>query len=141
VAGARTARGGVVPDATADVTAARLEAAVELYRGPLLDGFEAEWAAVARAEAERQFLAAAQALLSIYCQRANHHAAIALAERVLAQDPFQDDFHVAILHHQLALGQSAAARRHFQEYARVMRAELGHEPSPKARVLMASLGS
>lgn len=131
LARSRTARG--------DEATKLLEAALELYRAPLLDGLDAEWVVTPRADMERQFLSAAQALLSAYAQASRHDAAVALAERVLAVDPYQGEFHLAILRHQVAQGHSAAARHHYKRYSRVMRDELGQEPDPEATRIVSQL--
>jgi DNA-binding SARP family transcriptional activator len=51
----------------------------------------------------------------------------------------QEDFHLALLRHQLAAGRPAAARQHFEHYRRLMRDELGQEPAAEALRLAAAL--
>jgi len=113
-----------------------LEAAVRRYRGPLLDGIDSNWVLAPRADLERRFLAAAHTLLDAYTAEARHQEAIAIAQYVLAIDPFQEDFHLALLRHQIALGHLAAARQHYRRYSRLMREELGQEPAAEAAALI-----
>ncbi|HEX2186917.1 MAG TPA: BTAD domain-containing putative transcriptional regulator [Chloroflexota bacterium] len=127
----RPARGPV------DVEA--LEEAVRCYRGTLLDGVDGEWAHQARAELECQFIMGAQTLLEEYERLRRHEAAIAVAQRVLAIDPFYEEFHLALLRHQLAMGQLSAARRHYRHYSQLMREAFGREPSPEAARMLAPL--
>jgi DNA-binding SARP family transcriptional activator len=117
-----------------------LEVAVRRYRGPLLEGLEGQWVEGPRATLERQFLEAAQTLLTAYEQSGRHDAAIDLAQHVLAMDPFEEEFHLALMRHQLESGHLAAARRHYRHYSRVMREELGQEPAPDAAVMFAQSG-
>ena len=89
-----------------------------------------------RAELERLFLFAAQQLLDEYERSRRHEAAVAVAERVLAVDPFHEPFHVALMRHQVALGQVAAARQHYGHYCRLMRDAFGRGPDPAATSLL-----
>jgi two-component SAPR family response regulator len=109
-----------------------LEAALSLYRGQFLEGVDADWVVQPRAELERLFLFAAQQLLDEYERSQHHEAAVAVAERVLAIDPFHEPCHVALMRHQVALGQGAAARRHYGHYCRLMRDAFGRGPDPAA---------
>ncbi len=113
-----------------------LEAAVRRYRGPLLDGIDSTWVLAPRADLERRFLTAAHTLLDAYTAGARHEEAIAIAQHVLAIDPFQEDFHLALMRHQIALGHLAAARQHYRRYSRLMREELGQEPAAEAAALV-----
>jgi DNA-binding SARP family transcriptional activator len=113
-----------------------LEGALRLYRGEFLEGVDAQWVLPARAELERLFLFAAKTLLAEYDRLGRHEAAIAVAERVLTFDPFDEPFHLALLRHQVALGLVAAARRHYRHYCRLMRDALGREPDPAAASLL-----
>jgi DNA-binding SARP family transcriptional activator len=124
--------------APAEAAQAR-EAAVALYTGPLLDGFDAEWVLPLRAQMERQFLSAASALLDYYARGKRHADAVHLAQHVLRLDPLQEEFHLAILRHQVAAGHLAAARQHFEYYRRLMRDELGQEPAEEALRLAEAL--
>jgi DNA-binding SARP family transcriptional activator len=125
--------------AGADVAA--LEGALSLYRGSFLEGVDADWVLQPRAELERLFLFAARSLLLEYERTGSHEAAVAVAERVLAIDPFLEPFHLALLRHQVALGHLAAARQHYRHYCRLMRDAFGREPDPAATNLLASPAS
>jgi DNA-binding SARP family transcriptional activator len=109
-----------------------LEMAVRRYQGPLLDGIDAQWVEAPRADMERRFLMAAQTLVREYERVDRPDEAVALAQKVVAMDPFQEDFHVALLRNQMAMGHIAAARSHFRHYQQVMQDELGQAPAPEA---------
>jgi DNA-binding SARP family transcriptional activator len=113
-----------------------LEEAVSLYRGNFLEGIDADWVLQPRAELERQFLVAAQSLLSEYERQGRHGAAVAVAERVLAVDPFHEPFHLALMRHQVALGHLAAARQHYRHYCRLMHDAFGRGPDPAVAELL-----
>ena len=123
------------------VDVAALEGALSLYRGAFLEGVDADWVLQPRAELERLFLFAARSLLLEYERTGSHEAAVAVAERVLAIDPFLEPFHLALLRHQVALGHLAAARQHYRHYCRLMRDAFGREPDPAATSLLASPAS
>jgi DNA-binding SARP family transcriptional activator len=123
------------------VDVAALEGALSLYRGAFLEGVDADWVLQPRAELERLFLLAARSLLLEYERTGSHEAAVAVAERVLAIDPFLEPFHLALLRHQVALGHLAAARQHYRHYCRLMRDAFGREPDPVATSLLASPAS
>jgi DNA-binding SARP family transcriptional activator len=118
---------------------ARLERAIALFRGPLLDGIDATWALAARADAERRFLDAWERLLSIYDATGQHEAALVAARRALAIDPLQDEFHLAMVRHLIALGRGAAALQHYRHYRHLVRTEAGREPRPEVDLLLANL--
>ncbi len=118
-----------------------LEAALRLYHGDLLEGVDAEWVIQPRAELERLLTVGAQALLGEYERQGQHGTAIAVAQRVLAINPFHEPFHLALLCHELALGDVAAARRHFRHYCQVMRDAFDRGPDPDmARILAPPAG-
>jgi ATP/maltotriose-dependent transcriptional regulator MalT/DNA-binding SARP family transcriptional activator len=127
------------PDESGSCTQERLERAIALFRGPLLDGIDATWALAARADAEHRFLDAWGRLRSIYDATGQHEAALAAARRALAIDPLEDEFHLAMLRHLVALGRGAAALQHYRYYRHLVRTEANREPHPDVDLLLANL--
>ncbi len=115
---------------------AHLEEAVALYRGPYLDGTDAEWCLDERRRWERRYLEALERLATLYAAAGQPRACLATAARLLALDPLREDIHALVIRAHLRLGDRAAALRHFEQVAALLRAELGVEPGPELRALL-----
>lgn len=112
----------------------QFEEAVALYRGPLLQGLEAGWPdeAAAWLVAERQRLESRwheACLRHLDRLQAEPAAAAQLAQRLLRQDPFDEQALVAYARAQAALGRHADALESLAGYARRLTGQLGVEPS------------
>jgi predicted ATPase/DNA-binding SARP family transcriptional activator len=119
----------------------RLLDAVGSRRGALLAGIDDPANA-----ALGEWLAAERARFDLRWQQATHEALRAatdapqradLAQRLLELDPLDEVATDALLQAELALGQRAAAERHYRDYAHRLAAELGVEPSRRVRDLFA----
>lgn len=112
----------------------QFDAAVSLYGGPLLQGFEAHWPADAAAWllAERQRIESRwhEACLHRLDQLQGEPAAAAdLAQRLLRHDPLDEPALIAWVRAQAAIGQAADALDHLAAFGQRVRAQLGVEPS------------
>lgn len=116
------------------------DAALALYRGPLLDGLDggdsaafSDWL-----EGERARLHSAwrDAVVAALPER-DPTAVIDLTGRLLADDPFDEDALVAALDAHHARGDGAAAARLFRAYAERLIDDLGVEPSVRVRAAAA----
>jgi predicted ATPase/DNA-binding SARP family transcriptional activator len=112
----------------------QFDAAVALYGGPLLQGFEAGWPA----EAAAWLLAERQRLESCWHEACLRHlerlqaepaAAAQLAQRLLRHDPLDEQALTVYARAQAALGRHADALDSLAGYARRATAQLGVEPS------------
>ena len=117
-----------------------LDRAVELPRGPFLEGFDLrdctewdEWLELERATWQ-------QRLLDVFGRAAEAHAAehdwagaLALARRALAIDPLQEHFHRLVMRLHERAGDRAAALSHYRAAAHTLDAELGVEPDPETQ--------
>ena len=127
---ARTAAG---PDPLRRDEALRL--AVDLYRGPFLDGFALpdspefeDWSAGERQRWERRHLEALGALVEAQTARGEYEAAIASAQRALAADELAEAIHRRLIALYAAVGDRGAAVRQFERCAAVLERELGRRP-------------
>jgi DNA-binding SARP family transcriptional activator/predicted ATPase len=120
-------------------------AAIDIYGGPLLDGFEVAGPApfVQWLCAERRRLAARwrDATLEYLSADAAPELARTLCARLLAADPLDERALQVYLRALLAGGQAAQAGRVYQEFARRLAEELGIEPSAETRALHRLPGS
>ncbi|MFN8498435.1 MAG: BTAD domain-containing putative transcriptional regulator [Anaerolineae bacterium] len=116
-------------------TLADLRAAADLWRGPLLDGFEVrdsvaydEWLRVARAEWEGRYLDLLYRLAEQARGLREWTAARDAAQRALAVDPLQERFHRALMAALYQMGDRAAALAQYRACVETLKAQLGAAP-------------
>jgi predicted ATPase/DNA-binding SARP family transcriptional activator len=116
--------------------------AFALYRGTLCAGLEAksgapfaQWLRLERARLAEMYRRAAFALIAM----SEPADAIAIAQRVLDEDAFDEPALQALLRALLACGRIADARRAYREFASRMLDELGLEPGNETRALVTDL--
>ncbi len=115
--------------------AERLSAAVELYRGPFLDGTQLadsvafdDWVLMTRQQAQRQALDALNTLTKHYATNGNHKLAQEYAARQLAIEPWQESAHRQLMNALARSGQRGAALAQFESCRRLLAEELAVEP-------------
>ena len=144
-------RSAVVSDVVAFERAlddARWSDAVELYQGPLLDGFDdleagefASWVANERAVAEGRWRHACLALLEADGGEAWAAHALKLTERMLRVDPLDE---VALRHAMraaAAVGDTVTVRQRFDAFRAALGAEVGVDPEPSTIALAEQLSA
>jgi DNA-binding SARP family transcriptional activator len=110
--------------------------AVELYRGPLLEGASVDeppfetWLAAERSRLHEQALTLLSAILDRRLASPAPDEAIDVAVRLLALDPLQERAHRALMRLYAGQGRRADALRQFRGCAELLRRELGVEPEP-----------
>jgi len=129
---ARAARG--TPEAIS-----HLRAAVELYRGDYLSGWNAEWAVELRERLRTRYLEALLTLAEGTLKAGEPQAALAWFQQALAADPYLEAACLGALRCYLAMGQPAAALALYRQYAARLERDLGLRPSPEARALYESI--
>ncbi len=124
--------------AEADAHAAGLlRAAVDLYRGDLLEGVYDEWCIFERERLRLRYLEALERLIRYHHARGEWTDAAAHGQRLLAHDALREHVHRTVIRCHLALGDRAAALRQFDTCARLLRQELDVEPSAETLALAA----
>jgi DNA-binding SARP family transcriptional activator len=118
-----------------------LEAALDLYRGELLEGlpvgepaFE-EWLIAERERLRELALQALARLVGLHDKRGVTDAAIQAAQKLLSLDPLQEAAHRALMRLYARDGRRGAALRQYQACLDVLQRELGTEPEPETREL------
>jgi DNA-binding SARP family transcriptional activator len=115
------------------VAQGRLEDAVELYGGELLEGSYDDWVLEER-ERLQQLHREALERLAVRMEEAGRWAdAIRYGERLLRQDPLREATYRLLMRVYRAAGDAARALRVYHECAAVLRRELGIAPSPATR--------
>lgn len=120
--------------------------AVELYRGPLLDGFHVDrapefeaWMEARRDRYAREHLAALERLAAGAAERGRPGEAAEWWRRRSRSDPWDSRAALAYLRALAAAGQAAKALAFGREHAEVLRAELGIEPPGELSRLLEAL--
>jgi DNA-binding SARP family transcriptional activator len=101
--------------------------AVELWHGEPTELLSDEWAVVAFEERRRRFTAVATRAGELLLAHGNTDHALALAEQVLALDPWIEAAHRLVVATHQAAGNNLAARRALQRYRAAIR-EVGLSP-------------
>ena len=119
---------------------AALAEAVNLWRGPFLDGFalpdcpEFEaWMERERRTWERRLFDCLGVLIEIHTAAQDYPAAIAAAQRYLQIDALAEDIHRRLITLYAAAGERTAALRQFELCAVILERELGVSPLPETR--------
>ena len=121
------------PDSQARAT--NLERAIELYRGPFLEEFYNEWTEMRRRELEDKYLKVLSLLASFYGDQGKYDRAIALLEKSVAIDPYQDEVYCQIMEWQLTVGERASAFRTYKRYLDTVCSEMESAPSVQMQEL------
>ena len=125
----------------ADGSRPRLEEAVGLYRGDLLESFHVkapafeDWLVSERERVRELGRKALATLLGHQTRTGTGEAALHTARRLLTLDPLQEDVHRALMRLYVAQGQRAAALRQYQSCVALLRHELGVEPDAATKRL------
>ncbi len=133
----RATQAAARPATPPDEQAHLLAEAVQVYNGPLLPGFYETWALTERDRLAGAYLRALHHLARYHEQAGNPEAAIEFARRAVSADPLREEAHADVIRLLAGAGQTAAARRQYEELARLLDEELGEEPSPETRALVA----
>jgi DNA-binding SARP family transcriptional activator len=111
--------------------------AIELYSGELLpeDRYE-EWAESRRQELGRTFLSLLVELAGLYEERGEDAVpAIQALQRVLAEEPTNEEAHVGLMRLYASSGRSGEALRQYVRLSEALSSGLGMEPSTSTRAL------
>jgi len=114
---------------------ASLERAIEVYRGSFMEEFYSEWTETRRRELGDKYLKALSLLAKFYGNRGKYDTAIALLEKSIAIDPYQDEVYCQIMEWQLTVGDRASALRTYKKYLDIVVGELGFDPSAQMEEL------
>lgn len=109
-----------------------LEAAVQLYGGPLLPNCEFPKVSVLRAELEQKYAHVAQTLMTHYSRWGQLAAAIETGLSALQAAPLREDLHVAVIQAYSSAGQSTEALRRFEALEQLLDDQWGEVPSARA---------
>ncbi len=116
---------------------ARLEEAVQLYTGDVLDGVYDDWALRERERLRAMYLNSLGCLIRYRAIHGAPERGIAHAEELLRHDPLREEIHRELIRLHIATGARARAARQYDMCKRVLAEELGIEPMPETQSLLA----
>lgn len=128
--------------------AGRLDKAAELYRGPFLDGFHAggapefeRWMEETRGVFGSEIARILESLARDAAARGEAAAAATWWRRLVALDPFNSGYALALMQALVQVGDRVGALRLAQAHAALMRQELGSGPDPAVAAFASQLRS
>ncbi|RLC63687.1 MAG: hypothetical protein DRI01_04735, partial [Chloroflexi bacterium] len=123
------------PITNSEAWAANLEKAIQVYRGPFMEEFYSEWTEIRRRELEHKYLRVLSLLANFYGDKGNYDRAIALLEKSLAIDPYQDEIYCHIMEWCLVVGDKASAMQTYKRYIDTVVGETEFGPSARMQEL------
>lgn len=116
----------------------KLQSAVALYSGDLLPSCYDEWILAPREQLRQSFLWALGELVSLLEGLAESEPGMALlyAQRLLRHDPLQEENYRRLMRLHLGMGDRTGAALVYRQCERMMKRELGLEPSKTTRELL-----
>ncbi|MBC7929754.1 MAG: hypothetical protein H7Z38_04210, partial [Rubrivivax sp.] len=105
------------------------EEAVSLYRGEFMQGSYDLWAEEQRSYYREKHMRLLE-LLAQTAQKAEEWArSLSLSQKILREDPFREDVHCMIMRSHAGQGNRVAVREQYETLRKLLRKELGVEPS------------
>ncbi len=119
--------------------AASLEAAADLYRGPLLEGCDEAWVSHERQQFEQQYLQAIESLATHAASSGDLSKAIHHLRLLIQRDPYRESAHRALMRHLTEQGDYSAMLLVYRSLRRLLSEEMSSEPDEETAVLYRSL--
>lgn len=111
------------------------ERALEIYRSPFLQACEDEWCLEIRQSLQEEFLNLLLRQAHYLAKKGHWAEAESLYVRALSVDSYDERAHRGIMWCRAENNDRSGAIRQFRECVRILRTELGVEPSPETRAL------
>jgi DNA-binding SARP family transcriptional activator len=129
-----------------DPPISQLQAAIGLYRAPLLQGLTLSeapdfeiWLSIERERLGQLYLRALKALMDAYRAADRWSDVIAVAQQALAQDNLQEPVYRALMEAHARLGERSQALQQYEQLRAALERELGVEPLPETQALRAAI--
>jgi LuxR family transcriptional regulator, maltose regulon positive regulatory protein len=115
------------------------EEAIRHYGGAYLADMDGTWVLTARERLWQAYREAALAVMQAALERQDFSKVLSQGQRLLTQDPCQEDVHCLIMRAHAALGNRTAVMRQFEHCKQLLARELEVTPSPQTASLYATL--
>jgi DNA-binding SARP family transcriptional activator len=112
-----------------------LEAAVELYRGDLLEGWYQDWCLVERERLQNAYMVILDKLMDYYEEKREYRAAMLYGSRILALDQAHERTHQRLMLLYYLAGDRAGALRQYERCVEALKEELAVSPSKRTTSL------
>lgn len=116
-------------DGTSRLSTDRLDRALALYRGDLLEGWYVSWCDAERVRLQHRFVAMAGWMLDACAEHGEIERGLSVAARVLAKERAHERTHRHVMQLLAQGGDRTAAIRQFERCREILHAELGVDPS------------
>ncbi len=127
------------PDALSPADVHRLERAVDLHRGPLVESCCDDWVLAERTRLEHLYLTALDTLVVHWGNRENVPSVSRFGELALAMEPLREDVHRHLMAAYARAGRDDLVERQFERCRRMLVDELGADPLPETVALYSRL--
>lgn len=108
--------------------------AIEMYRGPFLQGHSDPWILARRQDFRAGYLEALMAMANVRLSEERPEHALGLLQRALTEDVRREDLHREIMRLYTRLGRRSEAAAHYQRFMEEMRKQ-GNEVSSETRAV------
>ncbi len=116
-------------------TANRLQEAIQLYQGDLLEGWYQEWCLFERERLAQLYLGTLDKLMA-YCETSGaYETGITYGRQVLWHDRVREHTHRQMMRLYYLSGNRSAALQQYEQCAAVLAEELGVQPMPSTKML------
>ncbi len=129
---------GRVPE-TEDKVAA-WQKAIDLYRGPFLQGHSDQWIVTRRADYQQGYLEALSEMARVRLAEGRQEHALGLLLRAVSENDRYEPIHRQIMQLYADLGRRSEAAAHYQKLLEQLKQE-GKEPEPETQTLYAAIMS
>lgn len=106
-----------------------LRRAVDLYQGPFCQGEYYSWDIPVREFLQREFVEASTRLAQLLVESGREDEALRVIDRAIEQEPFAEHLYRLAIEIERKRGRPAAARQRYEALRRLLREELGTEPT------------
>jgi DNA-binding SARP family transcriptional activator len=117
----------------------KLQHAVEMYRGDLLEGWYQDWCIFARERLQYQFLVIVDKLMDYYEDKRLYDASIRYGETIIRYDRAREHTHRHLMRLYYLSGDRTSALRQYKNCVEALREELDVKPDHQTQLLYASI--
>jgi DNA-binding SARP family transcriptional activator len=120
-------------------TATALRQAVDLYRGPLMEGCDEDWVGQERIPREENYLIALERLADLSAEHEDFAQAAADLRRVILREPTRESAQRSLMRVLSKMGDHASVIQTYRQLRQYLRDEMNIEPSSETQQLMAEI--